>query len=1205
MEFVLNFLISYIAGNIPTIKEYLASDRSVNKALRKCFNNAVEKWDVIEEFKESTKGNYEKFLSDLSEYLTHSPKGRHPKQNELLILWANEIKNDPTASSFVTQIQQDLDLTISQETKNIVTSINQEQQNIQAELQTIQQFVSPFHGDGIKTINEYWNYWATGNNFILHSDLVLAERTEQISEIVNSAFSPGVYNVRASSISEAIAFVCASLLLSNEDSFKNAYVVTKECTYERIMATEPSGLIIITDLNVNHNVASHKGNVIFYCELKKGKGLPELSPEAFTKAIDKSLSNNIEAYNLARQGGYDVVSLRRILGIEKTIPNWINNQNLQIIILMSILGEWDEAFNGDKVIIESLSNLMYDEFISHIYLLLNVDNSPIIKIGTIWKIKSPLDLFSVILNEITDFHIEKLQQQIPYLSIDSDPEAIEKLEETTFRFHTNRQMISSSLKHGIYRSMAILKDIFEHEDLDKSEKIKKIVAEELSSYDLKQYLSNRQFIIYFAAINPKALLEFIINDIQKGGEILDALFKGRKKDLSLTGWGINYTELIHALECIALDSQFIYEVTYILFYAMRFPKVGNYVDSVRDLLGRIYQLAHPQTDATFNERFNVLVQLKPIYPKEVFWISCHMIDSITEPHSFFISKGFPTQIYRHKKEDDTISVGDIKRVLSFIPKVYSFTEDQYLKCLNIAMCRKLINLTAPLINFLIEESVSFKKNVKIIDELEKGILHHERYKDAVWALSEVELMPFKDIVKTLCSDDILLLNRKFFCRKLPIQLDFPSPKNFAEYVTQSRILRGLKIKEIIESLGIERVWAFAQTVENPQSIFEGLSTLTNPDYYHEIYAALITNKIEISNACVYFSLIYYRIGEIEYLNIIDKLYNFDNSRISVPLYAPSWTATLSKKAKELGSDVNYDYWMNVNIWQRPEQNLLESVILNLLESKREWDIIYLIKDEEYVKEVSVELKIRILKGAIFNLREKSSHVDFYDFNKVLLSIGDEELQRTEIENDVLEIEGLLFHTLNEHLDKGEELHIVRALKWNAHLIIDLLKSYAQLNVQDSFVGFEYLYKFVNEVKFIICQHEDGTIDFNRVINYLSILINCTDLPLRYVLIGNLLYSIMITENGPSKEFCRVIESLANDDVDQHLYLAISKSRGVTWRGCFHGGQQERNLADHYAKMAKKVLPYSFRLKKVFDSLERSYLTDAQRMDEEALRNKYR
>lgn len=172
-------------------------------------------------------------------------------------------------------------------------------------------------------------------------------------------------------------------------------------------------------------------------------------------------------------------------------------------------------------------------------------------------------------------------------------------------------------------------------------------------------------------------------------------------------------------------------------------------------------------------------------------------------------------------------------------------------------------------------------------------------------------------------------------------------------------------------------------------------------------------------------------------------------------------------------------------------------------------------------------------------------------------------------------------------------------------LLNLLKSFEHLNTQDSFVGFDLLYKFVNKVDFIICQRKDGSIDYDSVINYLSNLINCTDLPLGYILIGNLLYSIMITEDVPSKEFCRVIESLANDNVDQHLYLAISNSRGVTWRGCFDGGQQERNLADHYAEMAQKVLPHSLRLKKVFDNLEQSYLADAERMDKEALYNKYR
>ena len=307
----------------------------------------------------------------------------------------------------------------------------------------------------------------------------------------------------------------------------------------------------------------------------------------------------------------------------------------------------------------------------------------------------------------------------------------------------------------------------------------------------------------------------------------------------------------------------------------------------------------------------------------------------------------------------------------------------------------------------------------------------------------------------------------------------------------------------------------------------------------------------------------------------------------------------------MGKGIHRDYWKNVHIRQRPNKSLFESIILNLLESKREWYIINLIQCEKYVQEISVELKIRILKGAIFNLREKSSHRDFYNFNKILLSIEDEEIQGTEFEKDILEIEGLLFHTLNDCLNKGEELHIVRALRWNAHLMIDLLKGYDKLNTPDSLVGFDFLYKFVNKVDFIICQRTDGSIDYDCVINYLSKLINCSDLPLVYVLIGNLLYSIMITEDVPYKEFCRIIENLANDNVDQHLYLAISNSRGVTWRGCFDGGEQERNLANHYAEIAQKVLPHSLRLKKVFDNLEQSYLADAERMDKEALYNKYR
>lgn len=148
--------------------------------------------EFIDEIKESTKDSYEDLLKELNDYITHSIRGQHSKQNEFLILWANEIRNDPVASSFVTQIQQELDLEISQDIKNLINSIEQEQHTIKDELEKISQIINPFREEGIKTINDYWAYWATGDKFILHSDLVLAERKEKTNEIISSSFIPGV-----------------------------------------------------------------------------------------------------------------------------------------------------------------------------------------------------------------------------------------------------------------------------------------------------------------------------------------------------------------------------------------------------------------------------------------------------------------------------------------------------------------------------------------------------------------------------------------------------------------------------------------------------------------------------------------------------------------------------------------------------------------------------------------------------------------------------------------------------------------------------------------------------------------------------------------------------------------------------------------------------------------------------------------------------
>lgn len=55
MEIILNFLISYIAGNLPTLKDYFVSHQSIEKVIKNCFNNAIEKWSLLTKSKKVPK----------------------------------------------------------------------------------------------------------------------------------------------------------------------------------------------------------------------------------------------------------------------------------------------------------------------------------------------------------------------------------------------------------------------------------------------------------------------------------------------------------------------------------------------------------------------------------------------------------------------------------------------------------------------------------------------------------------------------------------------------------------------------------------------------------------------------------------------------------------------------------------------------------------------------------------------------------------------------------------------------------------------------------------------------------------------------------------------------------------------------------------------------------------------------------------------
>ncbi|RAO32695.1 hypothetical protein ONO23_03113 [Micromonospora noduli] len=104
-----------------------------------------------------------------------------------------------------------------------------------------------------------------------------------------------------------------------------------------------------------------------------------------------------------------------------------------------------------------------------------------------------------------------------------------------------------------------------------------------------------------------------------------------------------------------------------------------------------------------------------------------------------------------------------------------------------------------------------------------------------------------------------------------------------------------------------------------------------------------------------------------------------------------------------------------------------------------------------------------------------------------------------------------------------------------------------------------------------------------------------------IVLGDALSGAVADEDGtwPSEPVRDVLEILGDADLDEHLAIARMNQRGVTTRGLYDGGTQERALADQYSAAADRVRDRWPRSGALLDGLSRSYRDDARREDRSA------
>lgn len=128
-DIMISFAVSVGAGIATNLIEDIRSNKNLDARMNKCFNNALNKWEVSQETRNNLHSESLKFYSDLAVFLSDPAKGINPKIKELLHLWIKEIQNDEICANYIISHKQDVtnsklnDVLVSLK-NDILTTIN-------------------------------------------------------------------------------------------------------------------------------------------------------------------------------------------------------------------------------------------------------------------------------------------------------------------------------------------------------------------------------------------------------------------------------------------------------------------------------------------------------------------------------------------------------------------------------------------------------------------------------------------------------------------------------------------------------------------------------------------------------------------------------------------------------------------------------------------------------------------------------------------------------------------------------------------------------------------------------------------------------------------------------------------------------------------------------------------------------------------------
>ncbi|MDE0363366.1 MAG: hypothetical protein OXI74_19490 [Rhodospirillaceae bacterium] len=1089
--------------------------------------------------------------------------------------------------------------------------------------------------EGYAILTEWWENWSTvsASNSISPA-LVLAGRQEDADSISDWAIqAPSHFYVRGGTQEEAIAFLAACALNSDDEwgatLLSRALVVKTVDAWTALVGnTSPLVLIRDFDADVSPLMATNRGHhVVTPLHINANTGdngitLNRLGRDETTPALVEMGLSETRARALTRKTARKLPIMRRFLLEEAggPIPGWASLDAGKTLAPLILVGQWDEDNENDKAVVSKITGRPYEEVARDTTALMRGDDSPMTKVGSQWRFFSHEEAWHLLAPRLTADEVQRFEEAATDILGVESPEFELPIEKRHLaNIHGKVLPHSETLRAGIARTLGLMGTQGDRADHVQAVSYLPalIVLRVLLDRDGWQiWASLEKHLATLAEAAPETLLDAIEQSLSAQPDSTAALFA--QEGGPFFG-GASHTGLLWTLERLAWSPGHFARVAMILARLAALDPGGRISNRPSESLATMFLSWFRVSEASDDQRLETLdtllrrfsaqgwKTLVGAYPSRFATVIGREPpnwrpwgqDGVPHPNwseRYVFAEGLGRLLLQHVGAD----AGRWTDVLGILSNMSAGTR------------QKAIELLAQRVDVVRQHPESPNLWATLRSELNQ----HLSFPDAEWAMAITDLEPLAEIYQALAPVDPAKAYAWLFDNwpKPPEGTDHEA--SFEEQCASIDAARQSAVAAAYENGRTEAILSIAESAKQPEEVGRAfalvIGTNTALDLSLEHVGSDQNNFRMMARGILW--TVFRQSGWPRLEGALEQARAADAGPLALAdIYlAASLDEETWRRLDHERLEIQQSYWQLMEPWRvsREDGSAISFVVRHLLAVRRsptvaEW-IAHQQADHEIVLQTLEQLPFDLVAGATEELRSGGFG---YSIDKLFGKLDESDM----VDDDT--IARLEIPFLNSLLwGSRANLALYREISRNPSLFADVIASACkrddgQGNDLPSEQETQVATAIISQITFgkgvIPGRTEDGTVDYET----LSAWVNearrlCGERGRGSIgdeFIGQLLAKAPAGEDGvwPCEPVRELLDSTMVPAIGIGFDVGTHNLRGVTSRGAFDGGDQERTLADKYAEWALAIASKWPHTAGLLWRIAESYQHEAQRIDQEA------